>query len=220
MSLAAAGPLAASGAAAFAGERSLVFIFAAVLGVSSTLFRPALQALLPSLARTPEELIAANGASSTVESIGTFVGPLIAGLLVSVASVGVVFFAVAGVLLAAAALLARVAVPGRVQLAGEAGGENVSDAIGAGIRLAARAPRPRLLIGLAVAQAFVRGCLNVLIVVAAFRVLGGGAAEVGYLTGAIGVGGLIGAVSAMTLGERKLGMAFALALVFGEFRSR
>jgi MFS family permease len=134
MSLAAAGPLAASGAAAFAGERSLVFIFAAVLGVSSTLFRPALQALLPSLARTPEELIAANGASSTVESIGTFVGPLIAGLLVSVASVGVVFFAVAGVLLAAAALLARVAVPGRVQLAGEAGGENVSDAIGAGIR--------------------------------------------------------------------------------------
>ena len=38
---------AASAAGAFAGNRVLVFAFAAVAGVSSTLFRPALQALLP-----------------------------------------------------------------------------------------------------------------------------------------------------------------------------
>ena len=35
----------------------------------------------------------------------------------------------------------------------------------AGFRALARSPRPRLLVGLAAAQAFVRGCLNVLIVV-------------------------------------------------------
>ena len=51
-----------------------------------------------------------------------------------------------------------------------------------------------LVVALMVAQSFVRGCLNVLIVVAAFRVLDGGAADVGYLTAAIGVGGLIGAI--------------------------
>ena len=48
-------------------------------GFAVTLIRPALQALLPSLARTPEELIAANGATSTFESLGTLIGPLLAG---------------------------------------------------------------------------------------------------------------------------------------------
>src|SRR6266550_5216807 len=47
---------AASAAASFAHERLLVYVFAAVVGVSSTLIRPTLQALLPSLARTPQEL--------------------------------------------------------------------------------------------------------------------------------------------------------------------
>ena len=51
----------------------LIFALAAVIGISSTLFRPALQSILPSLARTPEELIAANAATSTIESLGTLV---------------------------------------------------------------------------------------------------------------------------------------------------
>jgi MFS family permease len=91
-----AGALAASAAGAFAGSRSLVFGFAAVIGASSTLVRPALQALLPSLARTPEELIAANGTTSTVESFGALAGPLLAGVFVAVASVGAVFIGGAG----------------------------------------------------------------------------------------------------------------------------
>ena len=71
-------------------------------GSPSTLIRPALQALLPSLARTPEELIASNGATSTIESLGTLVGPLLAGVLVSVADVGLVFAVGAGRVLRAA----------------------------------------------------------------------------------------------------------------------
>ena len=43
-------------AVAFAVDAELlVFAFAALLGLSITLIRPALQALLPSLARTPRE---------------------------------------------------------------------------------------------------------------------------------------------------------------------
>ena len=80
-----AGALAGSSAAFFAGgNAALVYALAAVIGITSTLFRPAMQAVLPSLARTPEELIAANGASSTIESLGTLAGPLLAGVLVSV----------------------------------------------------------------------------------------------------------------------------------------
>ena len=64
ISLLGAVALAASAAGAFAGQRAVVFAFAAVVGLVATLFRPALQALLPSLAHTPEELIASNGATS------------------------------------------------------------------------------------------------------------------------------------------------------------
>ena len=52
-----------------------------------------------------------------------------------------------------------------------------------------------LLVGLVVTQTFVRGCLNVFIVVAVFNVLHHSAAEVGYLTAALGTGGLVGDTS-------------------------
>src|SRR5438045_1050537 len=74
--------LAGSALAYFAGQSEpAVFALAAVIGVTTTLFRPALQAILPSLATTPEELIASNGATSTLESIGPLAGPLLAGAL-------------------------------------------------------------------------------------------------------------------------------------------
>jgi MFS family permease len=78
--------LAGSAVAAFAGSESGVYACAALVGISSTLIRPTLQALLPSLTRTTEELIASNAATATVESVGTLVGPLVAGLLVEQAT--------------------------------------------------------------------------------------------------------------------------------------
>ncbi len=213
MTLLGAAALAGSAAAFFASSRLLVFAFAAVLGLATTLIRPALQALLPSLARTPEELIAANGATSTVESLGTLVGPLVAGILVSVANAGVVFAGAAGTLVVATLLLGLVRVEGRIEIdAEETGGARrmVSD----GLRSIWGAADARLLIGLVAAQTFVRGCLNVLIVVAAFRVLHEGAGTVGYMTAAVGVGGLAGAIGAMTLEGRPLAVPFGAALVF------
>ena len=213
MTLVGAAALGGSAAAFAADAELLVFAFAALLGLSITLIRPALQALLPSLARTPRELIAANGATSTIESLGTLVGPLIAGLLVSVADAGLVFALGSGVLLLAALVLVRVRVEGRVEL--HAGAEaGAGRALAAGFRTIMHAPRARLLIGMIVAQTFIRGCLNVLIVVAAFDVLDAGAEAVGYMTAAIGVGGLVGAIGAMALGGRRLAVVFGLALVF------
>ena len=212
LSLVGAAALAGTAAAAFAGQFVLVLVLAAVVGLSSTLIRPALQALLPSLARTPEELIASNGATSTVESLGTLIGPLVAALLVALADVGVVFGFGALVLLVGAFLLARVEVEGRLELASS--GEPVVSVMMRGFHAVATASRARLLVGLIAAQAFVRGCLNVLIVVAVFRVFDGDAADVGYLTAAIGVGGLVGAVGAMGLESRRLALTFGVALVF------
>src|SRR6267143_6471009 len=108
MTLVGAAALAGSAVAALADQQALVFVLAGVVGLSSTLTRPALQALLPSLARTPEELIASNGATSTIESLGTLAGPLLAGALIAVAPVGVVFAAAAAIATAGAVLLTRV----------------------------------------------------------------------------------------------------------------
>ena len=212
--LVASAALAGSAGAAYGGSTVLVFAFAAVVGLCTTLVRPALQALLPSLARTPEELIASNGATSTIESLGTLVGPIGAGVLVSFAQVGLVFGAGAGVLLVAAALLARVEVEGRIELSAAPDERSARRMAAAGFRAIAGTRNAGLVIGLIAAQAFVRGCLNVLIVVAVFRVLHGSGSEVGYLTAAIGVGGLLGAVGALTLGGRRLAVPFGLALVF------
>jgi MFS family permease len=213
MMLLGSGALTASAVASFTGDRLLVFAFAGVVGISSTLIRPALGALVPSLARTPDELIASNGASSTVESLGTLAGPLLAGIVVAVANVSVVFISGGVALLGAAAVLARFRVEGRLAVGGSER-ESTRRSLATGFRTLAAAPAARLLIVLAVAQAFVRGCLNVLVVVVVFRALHGSDADLGYLTAAIGVGGIAGALAGMMLKSRRLAVTFAIALVF------
>ena len=191
------------------GDRVIVFGAASAVGICSTLFRPALVSLLPSLARTATELIAANGATSTIESLGTLLGPLAAGVLVAFADLGAVFAASAAILLLSAALLARMSVPGRVSAPVSSGGVDVLQ----GFRAIGEVPRARLLVGLIASQTFVRGCLNTLIVVLAYQVLDRGATEVGYMTAAIGAGGLIGALGAVSLRGERLAPPFAWALV-------
>jgi MFS family permease len=203
-----AAALVVSAAGAVADSRSVVFTAGAVLGVATTLFRPALVALLPSLARTAKELIASNGATSTIESLGTLLGPLLAGVLVAFFDVNLVFVVGAVALLVSAALLACVTVHGSGPAL--AGPERID--VWDGFRAVRELPRARLLVGLIASQTFVRGCLNVLIVVTAFQVLHRGASEVGYLTAAIGAGGLVGALGAVSLRGERLGPPFAWAL--------
>jgi MFS family permease len=157
MALLGALALGGSAAAAALGVDVLVYAFAALFGLAVTLIRPALQALLPSLARTPAELIAGNGATSTVEGLGTLVGPLLAGLLVALSGAGLVFAAGARVLVLGAAAVSRVRVQGRVELRAPADEGRLGRALAAGVAAVARSPRPRLVAALAAAQAFVRG---------------------------------------------------------------
>ena len=202
-------------AAAFAlgGNEILVIGLGAPVGVAATLVRPALQALLPSLARSPAELIASNGATSTVEGFGTLVGPLAAGLILSLSDPGVVFGAGAVALAAAAALFAGVKVEGRLLLS-ETEPIDARRALFAGFAAILGEPKSRLVVALIAAQGFVRGCLNVLIVVTVFQVLDASDGAVGYLTAALGVGGLVGALASPALVGRRLAAPFGVALVF------
>ena len=184
---------------------------AAVAAVALTLYRPAHQALLPSLARTPEELVSCNGATSMIEGLGTLLGPLLAGLLVAIGDVGVAFTVAAGCLLGSALLLARTHVEGRIYASAER--VRLGRDLLQGFSVLLQDQHARLIAGLMLAQTFVRGCLNVLVVVTVFQVLEADSAYVGYLTAALGVGALLGAVAAFMLNGRRLATPLGVALL-------
>ena len=190
----------------------VVYTLVTVNAVVVTAFRPAQASLLPSLARTPTELTAANVTASTVESLGLFVGPAIGGALLAVTSPGVVFLVTAVMALVSAALIARIAATPV---------EERSRAREAGLRTAFTGfgtivtdPSLRVLEGLMAAQVLVAGAFNVLIVVVALELLGIGSGGLGALESAVGIGGLVGAVVvALMVGQGRISKQFAGGMV-------
>src|SRR5690348_3052712 len=73
-----------------------VYVVATVSTVLGTVFRPAEASLIPLLARSPEELTAANVSASTFESLGVFAGPSIAAFLLALGGPAAAFGFVAG----------------------------------------------------------------------------------------------------------------------------
>ena len=189
-----------------------VYALAGFVSVVSTAFRPAQAALLPSLARTPEELTAANVASTTIESLGSFVGPALGGLLLAATDAGVVFAATAATFAWSAFLVLAIA---SEPPAGDRGrGPGLRAEALAGFRTIAVETRLRLVVALYGAQTLVAGALNVLIVVAALDLLDLGMSGPGFLNSAVGVGGLAGAVVALALvGRRRLATDFGIGLL-------
>src|SRR5918994_318020 len=82
--------LAGCGIAALGGlPAAVVFALAAVHAVASGALRPSLKAIPPSIARTPGQLVAANAASSTMESLGMLLGSALGAIAVAAANAGV-----------------------------------------------------------------------------------------------------------------------------------
>ncbi len=188
-----------------------VYALAAAVAVTTTAFQPAQAAILPSLARTPEELTAANVSSSTIESLGFCVGPALGGLLLAVSTVWVVFVVTAATFLWSALMLTGLLRTTEPPLQREP--THLRDEAAAGFRAIARDRRLRLVVGLFSAQTLVNGAFTVLIAVSALELLNLGPSGVGYLNAAVGVGGLIGGLVSLTLiGHRRLATTFGIAV--------
>jgi MFS family permease len=189
----------------------VVYVLAAAVAVISTAFQPAQAALLPSLARTPEELTAANVSSSTIESLGLCAGPALGGLLLAVSTVWVVFVVTAGTFLWSALQLFPLLRSTEPPLAREE--THLWNEATAGFRTILRNPRLRLLVGLFSAQTLVYGGFTVLVAVSALELLDLGSSAVGYLNAAVGVGGIVGGLVSLTVvGRRGLATTFGIAL--------
>jgi MFS family permease len=208
------GALAAAAAAvALNGPAVVVYLLAILVTLVSQAFQPAEAALLPTLAETPEELAAANVASTTIEAAGYFVGPALGGLLLAVSNVETVFAATALAFLWSAAVLALIRLQAPEPKREAARGSWQQEAL-AGFRTIWRDSRLRLIVGLFAAQTLVYGAFIVLTAVAAIQLLNLGSPGIGYLNAALGVGGLVGGVVAVTLvGVRRLAFTFGLALI-------
>lgn len=171
------------------GPPLLAYALAAVAATAVTITRPAQAALLPSLARTPDELTATNVVSGWNESLSMLAAPALAGVLLAWHGAGAVFAVMAVLLVGAAALVAPIAgtVPPETDRAAGA------------LRVLLDEPNTRLLVGVLGAQYLVIGALDVLFVVLAVSVLGRDGAVAGYLNAAFGAGGVAGIVLTVAL---------------------
>jgi MFS family permease len=192
------------------GPAWLVFVLAALTSVAGAAYRPSHLAVVPFLARSPQELVATNVSASTFEGLAVLIGPALAGILLTFSGVDVVLGVSAAIALWAALQVSRLTPPPFVPAATRGA---ITDVL-AGARTLAHERGPRLVVGLFASQAFVRGVLNVLLVVAAFKLLDAGESAVGFLNAAFGAGGLAGSVAGLGLvGLRRLARPFAAGLV-------
>ena len=191
----------------------LVYAFAIVTSIANAPYKSAQAAIMPTLAATPSELTATNAVSSTVESLAFFLGPAVAGLLLAVTGVDVVFAVAAAMFGIASLVILRMNVP-RTEASKEVEASTILSECMAGFRVVFQHKELRVLMGLFTAQTLVAGLMLVFLVVVAIELLDIGDAGVGYLNSAFGVGALVGAIGALGLtGARRLSPGFLVGLL-------
>jgi len=202
--------------AAAAGETYAVYGLSLAFAVAVPAYRPVQSALLPAVARSPEQLTASNVAVSLLEGLGGLAGPVIAGVLLATSGAAAALSAVvvlfAGTTLAAARIGGPEDEP-RPEGVPDVGGGALHEAL-EGIRETVRNPGVRVLVGLYTTSMLVWGAFfQVLVVVIAIQRLDIGEGGAGLLAAVTGVGAMICAAAAASLvGRRRLAPALAVGV--------
>jgi MFS family permease len=160
------------------------------LAAGSALGVPAFSALTPELVPR-EQLAAAISLNSVVLTGAQAIGPAIGGLLVASLGSGAVFVVNAVSFLAVAAAVASLRRPAQ---ATRLPPEHISSAIRTGLRFVANAPAFRVVLIRSAAYVLSFSALPALLAVFTRLRLHGTASDYGLLLGALGVGGVSGAV--------------------------
>ncbi len=181
---------------------ALLLVLATLFTVVATAHKPAQGALLPHLAPSMTRQAASNALWTAIDNGAFVAGAMVGGVLV--ATLGAAG-AIAGAALAfAAAALALAQIkrePTNSRLAGtswRSRDETAGDAL-EGLRVVARDPKLRLLVGVLSASTFIEGMVDVLVVVVALKLVALGDAGVGWLNASWGIGGLLGGAVALKL---------------------
>lgn len=195
------------------GPLPAVVAAVAVCGVAGAPVRPALQVILPGVARTPAELTRATAAWGAADSLGYLVGAGAGGLLVAVTSPGVALVVAAGAALLTAGLV--LALPAS-RASGDGGAEGLGAAV-AGLRAVAATPALHAPFALFVGLLLVDGASDVLLVSLALDELDLGSGGLGLVYVVWGMGGILGSAVLLQV-VRRAGYGLALctgALLLG-----
>jgi MFS family permease len=212
-----AATLAATAAALFADAPiGLVYAGASAATIGFTLTRPVQSSLLPSLTRTPVALTAANVAGGIVDSVGTFVGPLIAAVLLATTGPAEVFLVFAVLTAIGAIAVAGIEVE-------RTGGPLTAEAVPVrrelleGFATLGRESSARLVVMQLLAGVVVIGGLDILFVAVGIDLLSMGPGGPGLLSATFGIGSVVGAaLTVLLVGRRRLIPPIALAaIIFG-----
>jgi MFS family permease len=187
----------------------LAYALAACAATAVTITRPTQAALVPALARTPDELTAANVVAGWVESVSMLISPALTGVLLAVSSAGVVFVVMAGAVAVAAIIVTPIHGPAPIASSTSVLAETVG-----GFEIVSRDANAATVLSCVATQYIAIGALDVLYVVLAFGVLHIGAGGAGYLNAAFGAGGAIGVVvTTRLIGRPRLATPLLLSIV-------
>lgn len=202
--------LALAAVAMTGGAPEILAYAGAVLAATAVVaVRPAMSLVVPGVARNTPELGAANAVVGWLECVGTILAGLLVGGVLTVGGPGWVLAAAAGVVVVALVATTRVHVT-RMRVTGQPPDDG--DTVAGAVRSVVAAPRLRVLVAVLTAGAVVVGALDVLFVVLAGDVLDRGAAWAGYLTTALGTGGVLAVgVTVVVTGRGRLGRPVVLA---------
>jgi MFS family permease len=193
----------ATAAALFAdADPLLVYALAACSATACSLIRPPQYALVPTLARTPLELTAANVTTGWVEATTVLAAPALTGVLLGASGPGLALLVLGVLGLAACVLVLPVHGP---PPSGDGSTHGALAEVADGLRLLRSEREPRTLIVLLGALYIGIGALDVLYAELALGALEAGDAWAGYLNAAFGFGGTVGIVATVALvGRRRL----------------
>lgn len=191
-----------------------IYVVAALFSVVSTASQPARSALIPALARSAGEVATATSLTATADTFGFLVGAGIGALVLASTTIPFVVALCCITYVLASAAIARV--PRDVRPPYREDARRVT-AIGAGMRTIFGDRKLRLVASFFAAQSVVEGLIGVLVIATAFDLLHIGAAGIGYLNIARGVGGICAGVAAYRLLSRaRLASAiFAGSMILG-----
>jgi MFS family permease len=205
-----------SAAAVCAGlhaSKWFIFLLVVLVGIAGTAFRPAQASIIPLLSRTHDEVAGANVVSSTIESVGFFAGPALAGFLLAFANVTLAFAFDALTFVWSALFILSVRYPTERSPELDVLGSNpaTQDQVKAESFLSRAAQGFKFILGnhdvttlvtLYILQCVVAGASAVFTVAIALKLLHIGSSGLGLMESTIGIGGLLGGFVALMLVER------------------
>ena len=195
----------AAAAAASGISEGVVYLLAGLVTIASSPYVPAEGALLPAVAKSPQELAASNVAHSAMDNLGFLVAGLLGGVLLATTSPQAVFVAASAASLIAALLLLGLHRDRRPSYADEVMTRGALRETGQGLATLMTDRSLRLVGAVRTLLVFFEGAADVLVVIVALDLLGLGEGSVGYLNASWGMGALLAAaLLAMMLARERL----------------